>query len=305
MKLLTSPHSSSPSSSSTLFFDPTLCNSKSATTAGCLTAILRRILCSSGLPTHPSDQIRELDSMLSGKDQELNSKHKKTEATTSATTFSTPGVVAKLMGLESNVEIPFDATQSSSLSRSQSMNSVDYLGECKPMQGLHRRVKSSSLFHGVPTFHLHESENFLVLSFESGCESKGLKSKGKKKESGSSELKKNKREKVHEEKGNLRKRVCDMSSINVGEDGELQGITNTSPLSMFSSVKEYIDSEAVKFSQPMMPKEVTNGEKLMRGKKTTTCYTEKKVETECSSEDSSPVSIFDFEREVLESGLFL
>lgn len=309
MKLLTSSYSSSsPSSSSTFSLDPTLCNSESAT-AGCLTAILSRILCSGGLPTHPSDQIIELDSMQSGKVPKLKAKQN-TEA------VATPGIVARLMGLELMVEIPSEATTtSSSLSRSKSMNSVNYLGQCKPMQGLHRRVKSSSSFHDeVPTFHLFENENFLVFSFEGGSESKEFKSKGRKNEKGSAELKqkqrkrrefkKNKREKVHDEKLNLGKRVCDfdMSSVNAGNDGELENIANNSLLFKVSSQKECIDSDMTRFSQSMTSKEVPNGEKVKRKKKRTTCYTEKKLETECSSEDSSPVSVFDFEREAPGTG---
>ncbi|XP_027368439.1 uncharacterized protein LOC113874417 [Abrus precatorius] len=313
MKLLTSSSSSystspsSSSSSSTLSFDPPLCNSKSAS-AGYLTAILRRILCSGGLPTHPSDQIRELDSMskMNGKVQEFKAKQNTEATTTTATTTVTPGLVARLMGLNSMGErhTPFEANSSSSLSRSKSMNFVDYLGECKQMDGQHKHVKSSS-FREVSTFHLLENENFLVLSFENGAgESKEFKSKGRRKEKGSSELKqkreergelKNKREKVrHDEKMKL----SDMSYLNVGNDGKhkLQ-IANNSSLFKVSSEKEYIESEAAKFSHPMKRKEVTNGEKVKRRKKGTTCYAEKKVETECSSEDSSPVSVFDFERE--------
>ncbi|RZC26279.1 uncharacterized protein LOC114396621 [Glycine soja] len=290
-KILTS---SSSSYSSTLSLDSSLCNSKSATTAGCLTAILRRILCSGGLPTHPSDQIGELDSMpkMSDKVQEFKTKHNTESIATATTTTITPGILERLMGLESMVverdtNTANESTSSSSLPRSKSMNSVDYLGECKRMDGLHKRAKSSS-FREVPTFLLHESENFLVLSFESGCDGGEFRSKERKKEKGSkerSELKKNKREKVHD----------DMFSVNVGNDGEF---AQTTTLFMACSEKEYVGSEMVgfSFSHPVKRKEVTNGEKLKRRKKGTTCYAEKKVDTECSSEDSSPVSIFDFER---------
>ncbi|KAK7300938.1 hypothetical protein RJT34_11791 [Clitoria ternatea] len=318
MKLLTASSSSSSSSSyysssspssssSTLNFDPTLCHSKSAS-AGCLIAILRRILCSGSIPTHPSDQIRKLDSIsnMGEKVQELNNTKQNTEPTTTTTTTTTstssttitPGLVARLMGLDSMVETTSEATSSSSLSRSKSMNSVDYLSEYKGMEGLHRRVKSSS-FRELPTFHLLENDNFLVLSFESGSgeSNKEFKSKGRRNEKGSSELKqkkKNKREKLHDEKGNL----SDMSCVSVGNDGkhELQ-FANTLPLFKDSSLKECIDSEAERFSHYMKHKEVTNGEKVKRRKKETTSCAEKKVETECSSEDSSPVSVFDFDRE--------
>ncbi|KAK7275999.1 hypothetical protein RIF29_17129 [Crotalaria pallida] len=308
MKHLTSSYSSSssssPSSSSILSF-----GSKSAT-AGCLSAIMHRILCSGGLTTHSSDQITELDSMQRSNVQELKAKQN-TEAAATSSTNSTPGnLVARLMGLDLNVEIPSEVKNSTSLSRSKSMNSVDYFGECKQLKG----HKSSSSFHEVPTFHLLENENFLVLSFEGGRgESKEFKYKGRKNEKGHAELKqkqrergelkkRNKREKVYEEKkkGNLSKRLCDiMSSVNVGNDGELENNANTSQ-------KGYLDTDMVSFSQSLKCKEVPNGGKVKKRKKNrTTCYTEKKTETECSSEDSSPVSVFDFERQAPGTGLHI
>nr|KYP40664.1 hypothetical protein KK1_037986 [Cajanus cajan] len=246
-----------PSSSSTLTLDP----SKGAT-AGYLTTIFRRILCSGGLPTHPLDQISERDSKskMSGKVQEFKPKQS-TQSTTTSTI--TPGIVERLMGLEPmgerETKTSIEATPSSSLSRSKSMNSVvEHLGECKRMEGLHKHAKSSS-FHEVSTFYLHENENFLVLSFKSGCDDGvEFRSKGRKKEKG------------------LKERALFMGLFE----------------------KENVDSETKRFSHSMKSKEVTNGAKVKRRKKGTTCYAEKKVDTECNSEeDSSPVSIFDFERQ--------
>ncbi|AES98648.1 hypothetical protein MTR_5g071090 [Medicago truncatula] len=45
-------------------------------------------------------------------------------------------------------------------------------------------------------------------------------------------------------------------------------------------------------------KAVGNGEKVKKRKKGKTCCVEEKVESECSSEDYSPVSVFDFEHDV-------
>jgi len=52
-------------------------------------------------------------------------------------------------------------------------------------------------------------------------------------------------------------------------------------------------------------KEIGNGEKVKKRKKGKTCCVEEKVESECSSEDYSPVSVFDFEHDVSGTGLFL
>ncbi|KAG4923626.1 hypothetical protein HKD37_18G049794 [Glycine soja] len=326
MKKLSSTSShASPSSLSTTSLDPTMCTSKS-TTSGCLTAILRKILCSDGLPR---DQIRELDSsnaMLSGKDQNLKAKQNTeidtttttTSATSIITTTTTPGIVARLMGLET-IEIPC-GSKPNSLSRSRSMNSVDYLGVCNGMEEvLHKRVKSTLSFREAPTFLLHESDKFLELSFEGeGGEGREFKSNGRKREPGCAELKQkvrsergelreNKREKVCDEKvliekGKLgKKRVSDVSSGSVGSGGKLQEITNTLHPSKASSEKKkcFDDYEAVKLSQNMKCKEVAVGEKQKRRrkKKKTICQKENKIEVETKSEDSSPVSVLDFERE--------
>jgi hypothetical protein len=52
-------------------------------------------------------------------------------------------------------------------------------------------------------------------------------------------------------------------------------------------------------------KEDENGEKVKKRKKGKICCVEKKIESECCSEDSSPVSVFDFEYDVFGTGLFL
>jgi phosphotransferase system HPr-like phosphotransfer protein len=216
MKLLASS-----SSSPTFSFDPTLCSFKTA-----ITTFFHRIICSSGLQTHPSEQIRELHSkfIASEKVQNLN--------TSSTIVSSSP--VARLMGLDSMV--------GSSVSHSRSLNSVNSVS-----QG----------------FHLVENENFLVFSFESGGENSKFKSKGRRKEKGCVELKKKKRE-----------------NVNVGSDGEFQ------------------------FEKSLFMED-GNCEKVKKRKKGKICCVEKKIENECCSEDSSPVSVFDFECDVSRTGLFL
>lgn len=293
-------------------------NSKSTTNAGCLISIFRKILCSRGVPTQSSDQTRELrasNSMGSGKAQDLNA-----EAGAASTT--TPGIVARLMGLESiaSSEMPC-SSKPGSLSRSRSMNSMDQdcLGDCNGMQGLQKKVKSTLSFREVPTFLLIENEKFLVFSFENGGESRAFKSTGRKNEIGCpelkqkvptkrGELKENKREKVcDKKKGQMSRRVCDVSCGNVRNDGKLQDITNTLHVSKDSSENKCFDSEALKLSQSqhLNCKEVVIGGKKKRKKKKTNCQTENKIEVECKSQDSSPVSVLDFEREACGKGLIL
>lgn len=131
-------------------------------------------------------------------------------------------------------------------------------------------TQSSKVQYVSQGFQLLESENFLVFSFESGSESRKFKSRGRRKEKGCVDLNK-RREERNEVKKNKREMV---------NDGEFQ------------------------FDKSLF-KEVGNGEKVKKRKKGKTCFVENKVESECGSEDSSPVSVFDFEYDVSGTGLFL
>ncbi|KAK2440734.1 hypothetical protein QL285_012110 [Trifolium repens] len=293
-----------------------MCSSKTTAT-GCLTAIMRKILCSGNLPKDPSNQMTEFDStnsVLSCKDHNFNISEDNAMATAVAVT-PPPPIVARLMGLESMGEVPF-ASKLGSLSRSKSMNSMDYLGESNgKIQSLHhKRVNSTLSFREPPTFQLTENESFFVLNFENEVESvKGLKLKskfnGRKKQMGCSELKrkdekkivdlkekKNKRENVYDEKGKMSKRVSN----------KLQEITNTSYKFKSLSEKKCFNSEAVELLKPNSYKEVVIGEKkkrTIRRKKRTNFYAEKKIETECKSDESSPVSVLEFERKSCGTGI--
>jgi hypothetical protein len=280
---------------------------------------MRKILCSGNLPKDPSNQMTEFDStnsVLSCKDHNFNISEDNAMATAVAVT-PPPPIVARLMGLESMGEVPF-ASKLGSLSRSKSMNSMDYLGESNgKIQSLHhKRVNSTLSFREPPTFQLTENESFFVLNFENEVESvKGLKLKskfnGRNKQMGCSELKqkdekkivdlkekKNKRENVYDEKGKMSKRVSN----------KLQEITNTSYKFKNLSEKKCFDSEAVELLKPKSYKEVEIGEKKkrrIRRKKRTNFYAEKKIETECKSDESSPVSVLEFERKSCGAGLFI
>lgn len=336
MKLLSSSSSSSLSSpsSSAATFDANMCcgNSKSSA-AGCLAGILRRILCSGSLPTHPSDQITEEASSVEffqgskGKDK--------------IQTPASPNVVARLMGLDSMPDMDYLGCSQliqNSISRSKSMNSVDRLAGFDPNEAQHRRVKSTLSFREVPAFVELENEKFFELSFEKGKE---LRSKGRKCDLGFGELKKtrterskkmeNRREKVVVEEEEVEKRkvssdlngkemmfrrrnrISDKPAMNkVCNNGRVRASSITSAISK--------NSEAVRSGRPMKNQEqVFNGGKsstknlkqTKKKKKTTRSYhVVECVEAECNSEDSSPVSVLDsgkflVDPEVPISGLWL
>lgn len=318
MKLLPSP---SFSASSTSSFDPNMCTSKSAT-ASCLTGLLRRILCSRSLPTHPSDQITETSSILcDGRHQELIKSNEKLE-----TTAATPGVVARLMGLESfpetsSVDMKVSAN---SISRSRSMNSVEFRGESDRMQGQHRRVKSTLSFREMPTFLEVENKEYFVLSFENiGSESKKVRSKERKCEVRSGELKEKRREKC-KRKENRREKAVEAEKreseekinkmvLKVLKESELSNriLEDHKPAQEVGNGGKIEDSPAhmsLKGSETvylenkwLYHKEVSGiGAELRRRNKKTKGCAFKNEEAEFSSQDSSPVSVLDFDQFIVD-----
>ncbi|KAJ7959827.1 transcriptional regulator ATRX-like isoform X2 [Quillaja saponaria] len=300
MKFSSPPSYSSPSSTAT--FSSDMRNSTSAT-AGCLAGIFRRILCSRSLPTHPSDEIKEVDFIQSDKDKNLKAKEN-AEATTVP-----PGIVARLMGLDSMPDINLGNTQRNSISRSRSMNSMDYLGQLDQKLSLHRRAKSTLSSLDVPTFLELENDNFFILRFESGSGNTEFGPRRRKSELGSGELKQRRAERcknkenrtegvsVKKDRQKLSMRLSDKSSKNVNDDGCLKEITNTLPPVKGPTQKPNVASEAAKSSKLMDRKEVVNGERLRGRKKKTICGSAKKIELDNNSEDLSPISVLDFDRQ--------
>ncbi|XP_058782096.1 uncharacterized protein LOC131656380 [Vicia villosa] len=310
MKLSTPTTSCSNVSPSTSSNTP-MCSSK-RTSTGCLTAIMHKILCSGNLPKDSSNQITEFDSTNSV----LSAAEENYMAAAAAVT-PPPPLVARLMGLESM--IPY-ALKPGSLSRSKSLNSMDYLGESdgKVLSLNHKRVNSTLSFREPPTFRLSENDNFFVLSFENeGENAKALKSNGRKKQTGCSESKqkvaaternelkekKNKKENVYDERNLIEKEKTSKRVSN-----KLQEITNTSRQFKALSEKKSFDSEAVELLKPRNYNEAVVGEKLQKRKrirkKRTNCCAEKKIETECiKSEDTSPVSVLEFDRKSCAAGV--
>ncbi|KAG6403205.1 hypothetical protein SASPL_135422 [Salvia splendens] len=101
----------------------------------CFAAVLSRLLCSGGLPTHPSDQLIEpkIEKFeFPAKPEEIGNRS------------SSPGVVARLMGLESfPVDSQYKERTLGDFFRSRSVNSIDFLSHfdlAKPR--CHRRVRT-------------------------------------------------------------------------------------------------------------------------------------------------------------------
>ncbi|PON35134.1 ALC-interacting protein [Parasponia andersonii] len=132
-----------------------------ATNSGCFSGILRRMLCSGSVPTHPSDHITDLDpTQLSPNPEKEPLKKHEIQAQPG------PGVVARLMGLDS---LPADTNCPSgrsrdSFSRSRSVNFADYMLKydmTEPHQ--HRRVRTSVSFREVPVSFKPQNQDFVVV----------------------------------------------------------------------------------------------------------------------------------------------
>ncbi|KAF5750820.1 hypothetical protein HS088_TW03G01160 [Tripterygium wilfordii] len=159
--------------------------------SGCFSAILRRILCAGSLQTHPSDQIAKSNTF----DFDHEKKDLKRDAEVQApgtkrvnTPALAPGVVARLMGLDSLPDtkwIPRERVPDS-VTRSRSVNFMDYFSELDLGKSKHRRVRTSVSFREVPTS-LHgvqQDQDFLVLYLGNVDKAEEVGSKLKKCEEG-------------------------------------------------------------------------------------------------------------------------
>ncbi|KAK3019021.1 hypothetical protein RJ639_003629 [Escallonia herrerae] len=130
----------------------------------CFSAILHRLLCTGSAPTHPSDQLPERNPPV---------KSPKTGVQPARAPSGTPGIVARLMGLDSPPDMNWVPKQRRSLEsflRSRSVSFIDYM---QPVQfdlatnaAQHRRAKTSVSFREVPTLWHSRDRDAFVLCFD-------------------------------------------------------------------------------------------------------------------------------------------
>ncbi|PIN18076.1 hypothetical protein CDL12_09271 [Handroanthus impetiginosus] len=113
----------------------------------CYSGIISRLLCSGSLPTHPSEQFLESNGIKETDDQKPQ-KSLQPEANVKQHATSTPGVVARLMGLDSFPIAQKDRSLGSYF-RSRSANSIDFFSHFDPIKlghGQHRRARTAVSF---------------------------------------------------------------------------------------------------------------------------------------------------------------
>ncbi|KAG2690875.1 hypothetical protein I3760_09G210300 [Carya illinoinensis] len=165
--------------------------------SGCLSGMFGRISCFRSLPTHPADNVIDSKTVDKSEDQKENPTAKaKTKAP------ANPGVVARLMGLDSLPEtiwVPGNGT-SDSLVRSRSVSFADYMLQLDLSQTQHRRVRTSVSFREVPALSHQQNRDLLVVYLDNVDETKGKGTKVRKCERDSGDLKQRKAEQRSEKK---------------------------------------------------------------------------------------------------------
>ncbi|XWS67249.1 hypothetical protein CRYUN_Cryun05aG0271200 [Craigia yunnanensis] len=177
-------------------------NTKSSS-SGCFSAVFRRLHCSGSPQTHPSDHIIELNAV---DDHVAKVQFQASE--------SGPGIVARLMGLESLPENNWvqKGKTPGPVMRSRSVNFVDYMLEFDLTQAKHSPVKTSVSFREVPQgpqlLQHNQNHEYLVVYLDKNNEA-GFKTRKPEKGDGSSskhaKQKENVREKVACNKQNQEK----------------------------------------------------------------------------------------------------
>jgi hypothetical protein len=254
--------------------------------SGCFSNMLRRISCFRSLPTHPADHI------LEPKAVESENRKENPEAATN------PGIVARLMGLESlpannwvsRKEIP------DSVVRSRSVNFADYLLEFDlgTQAQQHRRFRTSVSFREVPTLSNQQNHDFLVVCLNGVDEStKGMRSRVRKSEMGFGEMKQSKEQRSKNRENRREKEVVKKENQGNNKISKLRD----EPRRRRVSTKKNERRNVLTGSKTKSPLKPINQKKLFVEPKFTGKRKIKPVavkeKPECDSQNASPVSVLD------------
>ncbi|KAL5975030.1 hypothetical protein ACLOJK_031706 [Asimina triloba] len=255
--------------------------------ASCIPKILRRLVCGSNISVQPSDFAEEAEDGFDAFSSEDKMHQPKMNA-------SPPGLVARLMGLESMPVGEFSRTVPESIRRSRSVNSLLSWAEMLPD---HRGVRASMSFREVPTFLRQENQDFLLLSFGKDDREEFLATGrgGRKSELGFGEVKEKRVDRGPRgmPKDGPRERRSKISEARNGDKPSRKARSESRPRKNETDRKQRrpVAMAAEERSQKQMHlKEMTTKKKNQRKKLDSAA---KKSESECSSENSSPVSVLD------------
>ncbi|CAA7032308.1 unnamed protein product [Microthlaspi erraticum] len=260
---------SSPSSSSSLSL-----GSKTHT-FGCISLILQRFLCSGASSTYPSDQTTEpgFESPDFGFEP------------AKAREDGEPGAVARLMGLDS---IPI-TNKTRVVSRSRSVNSADYVERDKDViQGKHRRVKSSMDSHKLMEYVELQDDHFFILSFDKDRNAKGF---GELKQLGTGKCKK--RREAREDQTRIKAKENNINAMNVSPGRETEELKQRRK----EKRKNRRKRRESKLRQSIQKEDfIKSCDRWSRDGDLANCEVKSTKEEESCDEDSSPVSVLDYDR---------
>ncbi|KAK4342740.1 hypothetical protein RND71_038556 [Anisodus tanguticus] len=197
-------------------------NPKDATSTKCFSDIFQRLFCGGSLPTHPSDQFKEpnIRTTFDHPSQKLPFKAEPNTSTNKVAANNSPGIVARLMGLDTLPDE--EKTNFGSFSRSRSVNSLDYLMKFNLTENFHhRRVRTSVSFRDMPNFDTEFKSEFLVFCFNDEKEKHGFSTIRKSTKVGNQEMKPKKK---GQKKVEFAKSSSNMSSA--GQKKEVCGKQN-------------------------------------------------------------------------------
>lgn len=178
-------------------------------TPNCFSSILQRFACARNLPTHPSPPDPKPDKFTNNDDRDSINNNAvavkiqiQTQTRTQARTGVSPGIVARLMGLES-----LPTSGNDSLFRSKSLNALHFSPDFDPTRARealhHRRARTSASFHEQG----HGSCNFLA-AIDENMEVIGVINNTKKSETGRGQRKEEREMKEGVSKANGQQGSC-------------------------------------------------------------------------------------------------
>lgn len=274
---------SSPSSSS---FD-----SRSHAAAGCLSGVVHRILCGS-LRSSNSREGEEADEIDAAFGREWKAEKE---------TMGSPGIVARLMGLESMPVCPYAASEL--IGRSRSANSLESWPGFLSERSQSPPVRTSLSFREVPTYLRQENEEFLLLSFTPDEKEEMMRSNGMRQGTRFREMKERKsedRDRVKREitsieakkKKNTRDehQHCHKKNVPRKRHDEVDSAVHSRSKNVRRKGSQATKAEDLikptkHIEMPILLERPGIAKKMENARR--------KVESECSSQDSSPVSVLD------------
>ncbi|XP_038905307.1 uncharacterized protein LOC120091377 [Benincasa hispida] len=275
---------------------------------GCFSGMLRRLLCTGNLPTHPSEALNESQFDIPKAEAKLVARAAE----------SGPGVVARLMGLSSLPDanwVPNHRARPGAVSRSKSVNFADYLLDFDSNQAHHRRIRTSASFREVPPLNPHN--HFFVLYAKDYFDSYGIDSNLKKPETqrleegkqsneqSSNDLKKTKKKKKENARNDIkisklkdeprrvnRKKFTESKKCSMGKDS-----VSVLPSCKYKYKQSIPKNDGVVTrKKPTKPKKAAIGTELDKKKKNNVRHVGQKPDIEPDPENSSPVSVLDVGR---------